>query len=93
MVTFPDIFVPSDPVGKVAPVLIEVAEAALEVDLAIDAVVKLVGDVVFTTAMLTVELVIFDGDTVMSNVLCVGETALLLLAHAENIADPFSLDA
>lgn len=85
--------VPPGPVENVAPALIEVAEAALEIDFVVDFVENVVEDVVFTTATLTVELVIVDGVAVMSNVLWVGVTALLLFSHTENIAVPFDLDA
>lgn len=85
--------VPSGPVENVAPALIEVAEAALEVDFVVDVVENVVGDVVFTAEMLTVELVIVDGVAVMSSVLCVGVTALLLFAHTEKTAVTFDLDA
>lgn len=89
----PGIFVPSGPAENVAPALIEVAEAALEVDLVVAFEESVVGDVVLTTVILTVELVIVDGVAVMSNVLWVGVTALLLFAHTENIAVAFDLDA
>lgn len=89
----PGIFVPSGPEENVAPALIEVAEAALEVDLVVAFEESVVGDVVLTTVILTVELVIVDGVAVMSNVLWVGVTALLLFAHTENIAVAFDLDA
>lgn len=97
----PDMFAPSGRVENVAPELIEVAEAGLELDVVVDVVEVVVGDVVFIgdavligdVVLTTAMLVIVDGVAVMSNVLWVGVTALLLFAHTENMAVAFDLDA
>lgn len=82
-----DILPPPGPVETVAPELIVVMAA-----LGIGSIADVDIAIVVTTAALEAELVIIEGVAVMSNVLCVGGTALLLFAQIENTEVPFDLD-